>query len=138
MFHCCSGTNWNCFNFFYSLCSKLHTNVLTDTTGNKIKMDNALQLSPIVQCKREEVPANDFKLSLWLALRRKGSSEHYFVLGERQGKLRYQWLFVQRIVFVEITMTHPQMKPLCLIMLLCAGLSIGKKRRVGTRFLIGS
>lgn len=34
-------------------------------------------------------------------------------------------------------MTHPQMKLLCLIMLLCPGLSIEKKKR-GTRFLIGS
>lgn len=50
-------------------------------------MDNTLLLSPTVLCKREEVPANDFKLSLWLSLRRKGPSEDYFVLGERQGKL---------------------------------------------------
>lgn len=73
LFHFCSGTDCNCFNFFYSLCCKLHANVLTDTTGDcKIKMDNALLLSPIVLRKREEVPANDFKLSLWLSLCRKG------------------------------------------------------------------
>lgn len=74
---------------FTHFCCKLHANALTDTTGNcKIKMDNALLLSPIVVCKREEVPANDFKLSLWLSLRRKGHSEDYFILRERQGKLR--------------------------------------------------
>lgn len=89
-------------------------------------MDNALLLSLILLCKRE-VPANDFKLSLWLSPRRNGPSEDYFVLGETQGKLQQQWLFAQRIVPVEITVTHPQMKPLCLIMLLCPGLSMEKK-----------
>lgn len=86
MFYGCGGSNWNCLNFFYSLCSKLQANVLTDTTGGcRIKMDNALQLSPIVLRKKEEVPANDFKLSLWLSVCRKGPSEDYFVLAEKAG-----------------------------------------------------
>lgn len=66
---------------------------------------------PLFCAKRGDVAANDFKQSLWLFLHRKGPWEDYLAPGEMQGTL----------VSVEIPTTHAQMKPLCLIMLLCPG-----------------